>query len=340
MTKKSRQRIFWALVALFLLVAPPIILYTNGWRLTPDLKIKRTGGLFINTRLPGVEIYIDGELKKRTNLLYGAAFFQGLTPKKISVIAAKENYWPWTKELEIEESVVTEAHPLLIPTSLEGKMVLRGSYINLYYLPNTGIIMLEKEKGGLLTYEFYLYDLDEFLTPIQGKTLLSPPKRFKTFLMQQDTLKLIFEEYSVDVSFNRSSNTLTALKAAPHALTSPTLPHKTYLDIRSRGMIYITENNKEIWGEWISSDPLPYYFSEKKIKIFEAKTTVSSLDFYPKRRDVAIFASVNGIFAIELDGRGTRNFQPIYKGKNPTFTVVGNILYILDDGILIKATLP
>ena len=46
----------------------------------------------------------------------------------------------------------------------------------------------------------------------------------------------------------------------------------------------------------------------------------------------------NGVYALELDGRGGRMLQPIYKGKQPTFAAfpADKKIYILDDGNLMS----
>jgi hypothetical protein len=75
--------------------------------------------------------------------------------------------------------------------------------------------------------------------------------------------------------------------------------------------------------------------------IINTISNVKNVDFYPGRKDVIIMASQNGVFAIEIDGRGNRNIQPIYKGKEPTFITYKNmnLIYILDDNNLIKINL-
>jgi|GEM_PF-4436972 len=48
---------------------------------------------------------------------------------------------------------------------------------------------------------------------------------------------------------------------------------------------------------------------------------IKDIDFLPGRNDIVLFSSDAGIYAIEIDGRGTRNFQPVYEGAvNEFFT--------------------
>ncbi len=104
----------------------------------------------------------------------------------------------------------------------------------------------------------------------------------------------------------------------------------------------------EIKVEWLDKEEIiPYYFCLETNKcmmsmvIINTISNVKNVDFYPGRKDVIIMASQNGVFAIEIDGRGNRNIQPIYKGKEPTFITYKNmnLIYILDDNNLIKINL-
>lgn len=289
MTYNERRRLFWIFTALFIAMALPVIWYANGWRLASDFTFKRTGGLFVSADETEVEIFINGELEKRTNLLQSGIFLQGLTPGGISIIAAKEDYWPWAKEIEIKESIVAEARAFLVPKEPKGEVLLNGKYKNIYSITDQELLVLEIEKNGRKTYDFY-----------------SPAdKNFK----------------------------VNALMAASEFLASAA----DVTDLRKKTRIRISDNKLQVLAEWLDENPLPYFFSERGVvSVFNSKSEIRGVSFYPGRRDVILLAVENGIFAIELDGRGTRNFQPVYKGKNPTFAVLRGLVYILDDGRLFE----
>ncbi|TSD02080.1 MAG: hypothetical protein Athens071424_204 [Parcubacteria group bacterium Athens0714_24] len=119
------------------------------------------------------------------------------------------------------------------------------------------------------------------------------------------------------------------------------------LSSNSKEKIWWDPQTNKIWAEWLSdSNSLPYFFCDDKncssqLLIYELKTLIKNIDFYPNRKDLIIFAMQNSIYAIEIDGRGGRNIQPVYKGKDPIFTVYSkdNFLYILDDQNLIQINL-
>jgi hypothetical protein len=58
---------------------------------------------------------------------------------------------------------------------------------------------------------------------------------------------------------------------------------------------------------------------------------VTHADFAPGRTDVIIIAAKDGIFAVGVEKDERPNFQPIYKGENPSFVKTkDNALYIKD----------
>jgi len=338
MKKRTRNRIFWAAIILFFLIAPPVLFYASGWRITSDLSFKRVGGIFISAGTTGAEIYLDGELQKRTNILQQGLFVQGLTPEEVSIIVAKEGYWPWTKTLDIKESFVTEARAFLVSQDITGTAILEGKYSNVYTVPEKEIIMLERKTSGGVTYEFFLPKERRLMTVVRGGPNLSSVSPLKTFYADGDDFYLVFPAKTLRIQINESSGTLTANLTSSFSIddTLPSLPHKLMTDTRDQSRIWLSEDNTEIRAEWIGELPLPYYFTDKEINVFRSPNIIHSFQFYPSRRDIVLFAVQNSIFAIELDNRSTRNFQPVYKGREPRFTIIGSTLYIIDGNSLLE----
>lgn len=263
MTRKTRRHLFWFSVLTFIIIAPPIILYSTGWRLTEDLKIKRIGGLFVAVPESGTDVYLDGELERRTKFFQSGVFIQNLTPGDYAALLAKEGFWPWIKQLPVVESSVVEARALMLPQVITGKIVPEDS-----------------------------------------------------------------SEYETVAAFFETIETATSSDGM-HGIT---------LDRRKRARIWFDDSQK-IWAEWLSDSPLPYYLTEQKEIIFVARSSIKHISFFPKRDDIVLLAIENGVFALEIDGRGTRNFQPVYKGVDPTFIRIENNIYILDQDVISKIEL-
>src|SRR3990167_3565617 len=255
LTRGKRRILFWLSVAVFLALVPVTVLYSLGYRFDRNFVLRKTGGLYIASDVSGSEIFINGELERRTNLLQSGVFVQNLAPNKYKVLVAREGYLGWSKELQIFSRFVSEARAVLVPAETNGKIILKGR--------------------------------------ISGATSSSPV---------------------------------------------PALSEKT--DSRGYAKAVWNEKSLELKVFWLREALLPYYLQDKE-EILLAGKNVRNFEFFPKRRDVLIAAFDNGVWAVELDGRGGRGNYPIYKGKEPDFALLAgdDVLYVLDDGNLIRVSL-
>ncbi|MBI1957068.1 MAG: hypothetical protein HYS44_01250 [Candidatus Niyogibacteria bacterium] len=266
MTYSARTRLFWLSIAIFVIIAPPVLFYATGWRITSGFDIERTGGLFIAVPESGSKVYLDGDLERETNFLQSGTLIQNLTPRTYSVLVAKDGYWPWTKNLLIKGSTVVEARALLVPQTVEGTPVTKAA-----------------------------------------------------------------AEYKTALTAIRNADAL--------ATTTPTGPrYGLAKDERGRTEIW-WDQNQHIWIEWLATSPLPYYLDQQKKIVFQSRSPLHGIAFYPSRDDVILFATENSVFALELDSRGTQNFQPVYKGADPSLARVGDAIYILDQSALVRIAL-
>jgi len=351
MTLKYRRKLFFLSVAGFLIITPPVLLYTAGYRLTDDWSLAKTGGIYIFSPLSGSEIFINNDLKKQTNLLQNGIFIQNLKPNIYSALVAKENFWPWQKNLKINPQLVTEARAFLIPRSPEGKTLARGLFISVFASPFGEILILEELKSNNRKIVFYLPASEEFLTnaSISTNQLLSSFGEINNVYWEEKQTAWLssLNNSFLKTEFDFDNKTVRAFSApAPEDFLSENENQNfsrrfVKFDKHKKLEIWLEKDN-EIWVEWLKKDnPLPYYLSGEKEMIIKTRSLIKNIDFFPSREDVIIFAAENGIFALEIDGRGNRNMQPIYKGKNPTFTVNSSqkIVYILDNGALSKIEL-
>ena len=364
MTLKYRRKLFFISIAGFLIITPAVLLYTAGYRLADDWSLAKTGGIYISSPLSGSEIFIDNDLKKQTNLLQSGVFVQNLRPSVYSALVAKEDYWPWQKNLKIEPQLVAEARAFLVPRSPEGKTLMRGPFISVFASPFNEILILEELEGKTKKIVFYLPDSGEFLTnaSISTNKILSfsqkindvyPVKSSETefngvdFNEKQTALLFLSNNSFLKTEFDFENKTVRASSApALEYLAAENEDIKlsrrfVRFDKQKKLKIWL-EKDDEIWTEWLEKNsPLPFYLSTEKEMVIKTRSPIKNIDFFPSRKDVLIFAAENGVFALEIDGRSNRNMQPIYKGLNPTFSVSSSqkIVYILDDGALSKIEL-
>ncbi|MBA3733191.1 hypothetical protein H0W91_02320 [Patescibacteria group bacterium] len=96
-------------------------------------------------------------------------------------------------------------------------------------------------------------------------------------------------------------------------------------------------SNDKTASLWIENNAIMLKVGDNISKIVQPDTVVRNVDFYKNRSDVVVFATQNGVYAIESGDPGTQNFMPIYKGQKPTFIKAdANSLYILDVATLMQ----
>jgi len=196
MTRHKRFILFLILVFLFLLITPLVILYSQGYRFNlRDRKITQTGGLYLNVRPKGVSVYLDDKLLKKTDFLFGKIFVDNLVPRKYKIEIKKDGYYSWQKNLEIVESLTTEAKNIfLVPKDPE--ITSLGDKIDAFFFsPDNEKVILE--KGGEEGFTLDLLDLrnDTQSILINEKDLITKEQTIKSLNLNwsADSKKILIE---------------------------------------------------------------------------------------------------------------------------------------------------
>ena len=115
MKKKFRLILLIFCAILFLLIAPLVLFYSQGYRFDFDeKKFVGTGGLYIKVSNTSAEIYLNGKFIKKTGFLSNIALIKNLLPKKHDIEIRKIDFWSWKKSLSIEEQKVTKIENVLL----------------------------------------------------------------------------------------------------------------------------------------------------------------------------------------------------------------------------------
>jgi hypothetical protein len=347
MTLYKRRIILVICSLVFLAVTPFLLLYCLGYRLDRNFRIGRIGGLYISSPIPDAKIFVKGNLEKITNILQSGVFLQNLSENNYQILVEKEGYWPWVKNLNVKEGLVAEARAFLIPQTPQGKILLKGHFSAVWASPYNKILLLE-EKNNSRRAIFYLPDSDTFLTPMSATTtkLLSFKNGVSKIFWEDGAVLLGDGEKTIKATFNLNNGTVNASVEPVNAIG---INHK-YEKFTSQKKERLWWNNEtnEILFEWLGDKTaVPYYLCDTKpcestvYLISNFAFPVKNAEFFPGRRDLLIAAVQNAVFALELDKRGGQLSRPIYKGKDPTFTVFPGEkkAYVLDEGVLIAVNL-
>jgi len=115
-------------------------------------KVVQTGGFYFKVLPKNVQILIDGIIKKKTDIFFGSILIKNLLPKEYEVKIEKEGYFPWEKNLKIEERVVTEAKNIVLVPEKTKFEVFKEGVENFFFSPDGKKIIL-KEKEGIKFFD-------------------------------------------------------------------------------------------------------------------------------------------------------------------------------------------
>ena len=137
MKKSTRTRLFLLFLGAFLIAAPCVILYSQGYRLDLEARsVVKTGAIFVEPRPAPVELYINKNLIKRSNFVFQNIYTGNLIPRVYSVEVKKQNYLSWEKQLLVLPKLVTEAKNIyLFPDNAVVKKIT-DSARDFYFSPS------------------------------------------------------------------------------------------------------------------------------------------------------------------------------------------------------------
>jgi len=298
---KKRRFYFYLLLVVFFIVIPIIILYTSGYRLGKGFQLVETGGIYIYSPEAGADIYVDNKKKKKTSVFQRELFIQNLKPETYVVYITKEGFWPWAKEVEVEERKVTTAIAFLVPKEPKGETIPR-------VLASDAVLQATST------------------TPLPGEP---NPEYAKIMELFEEAAA---EETDPEGAVETAIATSTDENPSPSFLA--TRGHTGLWQDDTRVMASWLKDERSLPNYFCRDD-----VCEETVTVFNSVAPVKNIDFYPGREDIVLIAIQNGIYVIEIDARKFQNFQPVYKGVDPYFAVSGSTLYIKDTGNLFKLAL-
>lgn len=153
MQKSTRTFLFFLFLSLFLILAPTVIIYSQGYRIDWNQKtIVQTGALFFEPRPAPVEIFIDGRLRKKSNFVFQNVFIGNLLPGNYLVQVKKEGYSAWTKNLEISPKLVTEAKNVMLFPTPPGVVEIKKDIKKFSFSPSRKLIaFVEEDRIPMMT---------------------------------------------------------------------------------------------------------------------------------------------------------------------------------------------
>jgi len=119
LSRKKRYTYLGILTLIFVIGGPLLIGYSFGYRISNIYLVSSTGGINVVAREPNVQIYIDNELVKETNILQKKYFAQNIKPGTHLVRVEKENFYSWSSFVEVYPEYVSSIYPLIIAKTVD-----------------------------------------------------------------------------------------------------------------------------------------------------------------------------------------------------------------------------
>ncbi len=116
MTLRARKILFYLITVFFFAIAIPAIFYSNGWRFDIEtFSISKLGGIYFEEIPDGSVLTVEkAAIEFNPNFLRSSLLIPNLFPKNYYAMASRKNYQPWTKEIPVYPSLVTEIQPVIL----------------------------------------------------------------------------------------------------------------------------------------------------------------------------------------------------------------------------------
>ena len=154
MTYRTRTILFLSLLISFLIIATLTVFYSMGWRFDwKTRKITQPGIFYFKVWPRNVQVYLDGELKKKTDFFFGSTLVENLLSKEYEVEIKKEGFHVWKKTLEIKKGEVTETKNIVLIPENPNFTIITNNVNDFFFSPDGKKIVLKNPDWSLKLFE-------------------------------------------------------------------------------------------------------------------------------------------------------------------------------------------
>lgn len=351
MTKKTRKMLFYASIAIFIVLSATMITFALGLRY--DIKNNRfvkTGSISVKVN-NSASVYVNEKLKGKTSFLDNTFVAKNILPGNYSVKVKRADFRSWQKDVSVKGGLISDfSRVVIIPETLEENILIKNLSIGTKVVWSQDLkkaigyngqklFRIDLTQKNLQEIEFnwpediassfnsvIFYDnqiffrtasssLESFdLTSAEEKTLL---KNINSFLIKNDTLFFTLQN---DLWLYESKPDGSGMKKI---LKYSFSKNNKIQNIAKNGASYFILLNNRLFG----------FNGEKLEKIAD---DVNSFELFPDGSNLA-WATSHELWLLRLRDQ---NFQPLKKaGDKELITRIGekitNIDWYKDSGHII-----
>lgn len=256
MMKKSRTILFIILLLAFAIIAPLIILYSQGYRFDlSKMEIVKIGGIYIKVYPGDAQIYIDGEYKQSTSMFSNDLLIQELLPGSHKIEIKKDGYRSWEKTLLVEEKkVVDSKYVILFPEQIPFTSI-QENVSNFYPYPNANKLLITTTTNGLASF-----DVDES----KATSILKNPLNISNIYFSINNKNIIIKT-AASAYYLLPLDGKTNIPVLLKNLDAKT--RNLFFDLNSDSIIYYQSNN-QIYKLDTSKKQSPQLFKKEPVATF------------------------------------------------------------------------
>jgi hypothetical protein len=137
MEKLKRTLFFWALVILFLITAPTVVLRARGYRFDFSRGVfVHSGTITIKSNPQTMDVNLNGEImqSKALSRINNSYNITGLIPKDYSISVSADGWRTWTKKTEVHSGVSSEFWNVLLVRNDYARTLYDSAAIDKFFL--------------------------------------------------------------------------------------------------------------------------------------------------------------------------------------------------------------
>ncbi|MDP2930491.1 MAG: hypothetical protein Q8N56_02715 [bacterium] len=195
MTKQIRTILFYGCLAIFIIIAPLVVFYAQGYRIDfENRRITKTGAFYFRISPKNSDIFLDGKLvKKNQSFFLNSILIENLLPGNYTVEIKKQDYSLWKKTLEIKAMEATEVkNILLFPQNSHSELIAKN--VNDFFPAPDGkkIVLQKNDSQG---YYLTIFEPESNLETIavKEKDILKTGNSFLNLSWLADSQRFILE---------------------------------------------------------------------------------------------------------------------------------------------------
>lgn len=152
MTHKSKNRLLYFFIGLFVLLAPTIVLYASGWRFDfANFRLVKIGGIFVKDAPAEAQVTIDNKsAESGIRKLLTGALIGNLLPNAYRLKIELPDYYVWERNVVVRPSVVTEIGPIVLVPKKEPEALLEKS-LDDFWISGSTLVYRESSGNFFLT---------------------------------------------------------------------------------------------------------------------------------------------------------------------------------------------